>query len=59
MENAETWVVLLQLSREDGEINPCNVLVGHWSIRELDGFKVFVEHLDVISSGIVIPCVSD
>ncbi len=33
VENAETWVVLLQLSREDGEINPCNVLVSHGSIR--------------------------
>ena len=29
MKNAETWVLVLQLSRKDGEINPCNVLVGH------------------------------
>ncbi len=33
MKNAETWVLVLQLSRKDGEINPCNVLVGHGLIR--------------------------
>ena len=33
MKKAETWVVLLQLSRKVGEIDPCNVLVSHGSIR--------------------------
>ena len=31
----------------------------HGLIRELDRFEVLIKHLDVISSGIVIPCVSD
>ena len=56
MKEAETWVVLLQLSREVGEIDPCNVLVSHGSIRccgeSIELIAIFISDVGVIRSGV-------